>query len=212
MSRSLQLGLLTAFLTIAAAVLFYCADGGVRVQAQGERASCCPNGVPLLLLQEEQKMPEVVIMAKDAKLGPVTFPHAKHNGGEYSIVPGQAITCTQCHHTARPAAEIAKNPPLKTAWPADRTTTLTAELFKSDPKAAGVAACRDCHVKEGMKPKLLDAIPQVKHESTTAMITLTNMNTFHRNCTGCHAEARKANAAAKGPIQIQCALCHKKPA
>ena len=162
--------------------------------------------------QDVPKVPEVIIMAKDAKLGGVTFNHGKHNGGEYSIIKDQPITCIQCHHTARPAAEIAKSPPLKTAWPADRTTTLTLDLFKTDAKAAGAAACRDCHARDGQKPKLIDAIPQVKHESTTALITLNNMNTFHRNCAGCHTEARKTNPAAKGPITAQCTMCHKKTA
>jgi hypothetical protein len=63
-----------------------------------------------------------------------------------------------------------------------------------------------------MKPKLIDAIPQVKHESTTALITLTNQQAFHRACTGCHAEVKKTNPASKGPTQMQCVLCHKKTA
>jgi len=159
-----------------------------------------------------QKMPEVITLGKDAKLGQVTFNHVKHNGGEYNIVPGQKIECISCHHTAQPASELAKHPPLKTAWPADRTTTLTQELFDKDPKAAGVVACRDCHVKEGTKPKLIDKIPEVKHEGSTALISMTNMNAFHRACTSCHAEARKTKPDAKGPIQVQCTVCHKKAA
>lgn len=162
--------------------------------------------------QDEIKMPEVIMLGKDAKLGGVTFNHVKHNGGTYNIVKDQAIACISCHHAAQPAAELAKHPPLKTAWPADRTTTLTADLFAKDPKAAGVAACRDCHARDGMKPKLIDTIPVIKHESSTALITMTNMQAFHRACTGCHAEARKVNPASKGPIQTQCMMCHKKTA
>ena len=109
-----------------------------------------------------------------------------------------------------PASEAAKHPPLKTAWPADRTTTLTKELWEKDSKAAAVAACRDCHAREGTKPALLDAIPQVKHESTTALISLTNQQAFHRTCTGCHAEVKKANLASKAPTALQCTVCHKK--
>jgi len=159
---------------------------------------------------QTQTMPEVITLGKDAKLGQVTFNHLKHNGGEYNIVKGQPIACVSCHHTAQPASDAAKHPPLMTAWPADRTTTLTKELFDKDPKAAGVAACRDCHARDGVKPTLLDAIPQIKHESTTALITLTNQQAFHRACTGCHAEVKKMNLATKAPTQLQCTMCHKK--
>lgn len=159
---------------------------------------------------DDPKMPEVVILGKDAKLGQVTFNHVKHNGGTYNITPGVAIACVSCHHTARPTAEIAKFPPLKTAWPADRTTVLTADLFAKDPKGAGVASCRDCHARTGEKPKLLDKMPEIKHEGSTALITMTNMTALHRTCAGCHAEVRKTLPTSKAPIQTQCMTCHKK--
>jgi cytochrome c553 len=155
-------------------------------------------------------MPDVIMLAKEAKLGPVTFNHQKHNSGEYNIVKGQAIACVACHHTAQSAVDAAKTPPLKTAWPADRTTTLSKELFDKDAAAAGVAKCSDCHAREGMTPKLIPSIPQIKHESSTALITLTNQQAFHRSCTGCHAEVKKANLASKAPTAMQCTLCHKK--
>jgi cytochrome c553 len=161
---------------------------------------------------EEKKMPEVVVLGKDAKLGQVTFNHVSHNGGKYSIDGTGPIACIECHHTAQPASELAKHPPLKTAWPADRTTTLTKELFDKGPNAAGVAACRDCHARAGEKPKLLDKIPEIKHEGSTAMISLTNMQAFHRNCAGCHTEVKKSTPTAKGPTTTQCAMCHKKTA
>ena len=159
---------------------------------------------------QTQTMPEVITLGKDAKLGQVTFNHLKHNSGEYNIVKGQAIACISCHHTSQPASEATKHPPLMTAWPADRTTTLTKELFDKDPKAAGVVGCRECHARDGAKPALLDAIPQIKHESTTALITLTNQQAFHRACTGCHAEVKKTNLATKAPTAMQCMMCHKK--
>ncbi len=161
---------------------------------------------------EAPKMPEVITLGKDVKLGPVAFSHVKHNGGTYTISAGTPIACVACHHTARPAAEIAKSPPLKTAWPADRTTTLSAELFAKDAKGAGVASCRDCHAQTGQKPKLLDKIPEIKHEGSAAPMTMTNMQAFHRTCAGCHAEVKKTNAASKGPIPTQCTMCHKKAA
>jgi cytochrome c553 len=162
--------------------------------------------------QDAPKMPEVIALGKDAKLGQVMFHHAKHNGGAYTIDQAGPIQCISCHHTARPASEIAKTPPLKTAWPADRTTTLTAELFAKDPKAAGVAACRDCHARAGTTPKLLPASPEIKHEGSTALITVTNQQAFHRTCAGCHTEAKKTRPAITAPTTTQCTSCHKRAA
>lgn len=164
------------------------------------------------LAQEAVKIPEVIVLAKDSKLGAVTFNHVSHNGGKYSIDGTGPIACIECHHTAQPAADLAKHPPLKTSWPAARTNTLTAELFAKDPAGAGVAACRSCHARAGEVPKLLPAIPEIKHESSTAMITLTNQQAFHRNCAGCHTEVKKAKADFKGPTTMQCTMCHKKAA
>jgi len=161
-------------------------------------------------VKQDIKMPEVIVLGKDAKLGSVTFNHVNHNGGKYSIDGTGPIACTECHHTAQPASELAKHPPLKTSWPADRTTTLTADLFAKDPAAAGVAACRNCHARAGEIPKLLPAIPEIKHEGSTAMISLINQQAFHRNCAGCHTEAVKQNKALKGPTTMQCTLCHKR--
>lgn len=155
-------------------------------------------------------MPEVVVLGKDAKLGGVTFNHVSHNGGKYSIDGTGPIACIECHHTAQPASELEKHPPLKTSWPADRTTILTADLFKKDATAAGVAACRSCHARAGETPKLMAAIPTIKHESSTAIITLTNQQAMHRNCTGCHTEAMKTNKAIKAPTAMQCTACHKR--
>jgi len=161
-------------------------------------------------VKQDIKMPEVIVLGKDAKLGSVTFNHVSHNGGKYSIDGTGPIACIECHHTAQPASELAKHPPLKTSWPADRTTTLTADLFAKDPAAAGVAACRNCHARAGEIPKLLPAIPEIKHEGSTAMISLINQQAFHRNCAGCHTEAVKQNKALKGPTTMQCTLCHKR--
>ena len=160
----------------------------------------------------QTKMPEVIILGKDAKLGQVTFNHVSHNGGKYSIDGTGPIACIECHHTAQPASTLAALPPLKTAWPGDRTTTLTAELFNKDPAAAGVAACRDCHARAGTTPKLIPAIPSIKHEASTAIINLTNQQAFHRNCDGCHFEAAAQNPALKVPKATSCMSCHKRAA
>lgn len=156
------------------------------------------------------KMPEVIILAKDAKLGQVTFNHVSHNGGTYSIDGTGPIACIECHHTAQPPSELAKLPPLKTAWPADRTTTLTADLFKKDAAAAGVAACRDCHARAGQTPKLLPEVPSIKHEGSTAIIKLVNQQAFHRTCDGCHFEVRTQNPSSKVPNPTNCLSCHKR--
>ena len=162
--------------------------------------------------QDQQKMPEIVILGQDAKLGHVTFNHVKHNGGTYSIDQNGPIECISCHHTAQPAAEIAKHPPLKTSWPEGRTTMLTAELFAKDPAGAGVVGCRNCHARVGEKPKLLAAIPEIKHEASPAIISMTNQQAFHRACAGCHTEIRKTRPDSKGPTNLQCMMCHKKAA
>jgi hypothetical protein len=156
------------------------------------------------------KMPEVIILGEQAKLGKVTFNHVKHNGGTYNIDKSSPIACISCHHSAQPESEILKHPPLKTSWPKDRTTTLTADLFAKDPKGAGVVGCRQCHTPAGTKPKLLDAIPEIKHEGSPALMQMTNQQAFHRACVGCHTEVKKTFPASKGPTQMQCTMCHKK--
>ena len=62
------------------------------------------------------------MLGAEAKLGVVKFSHLDHVTKNRSIEGGK-IECIECHHTAQPAAEAAKHPPLKTVWPADRTTT-----------------------------------------------------------------------------------------
>src|ERR1044071_528323 len=57
----------------------------------------------------------------------VPFSHVNHATKNYSVDGTKPIGCVECHHTDQPAAEAAKHPPLKTAYPADRTSTLTAE-------------------------------------------------------------------------------------
>lgn len=154
--------------------------------------------------------PDVVKLATDAKLGGVAFSHTNHTTKNYNIAGTGPITCIECHHTAQPATEVAKHPPLKTAWPADRTTTLTAEELK-DPKSPAVVGCRGCHARADATPKILPATPVIKDEGSTAMITVTNQQAFHRNCAGCHEQAAKERDV-KAPKRLQCTVCHKKSA
>jgi hypothetical protein len=156
--------------------------------------------------------PEVITLGKDAKLGAVTFNHKDHQTKNYNLAGTGPITCVECHHTAQPAAEAAKHALWKTSWPADRTTTLTSELFAKDPTLAGAAPCRSCHVKTGETPKLLPKIPEIKLETSTTPTIVTNMLAFHRRCAGCHTEVQKLRPTAKGPTASQCMMCHKKAA
>jgi len=85
-------------------------------------------------VQNGRKPKEVVVLGTEAKLGVVKFSHLDHITKNRSV-EGAKIACIECHHTAQPASEAARHPPLKTVWPADRTTTLTADLFEKDPAA-----------------------------------------------------------------------------
>ena len=169
-----------------------------------------------LLIQKtssQTKAPETIVLAKDAKLGQVTFDHLKHITEKRSADGTCPITCVECHHTAQPAAEALKHPPHKTVWPADRTTTLTLELLDKDANAVG-AVCRDCHARTDTKPKLLAEIPQLKFEGSAEPTILTNQQAFHRRCGGCHDDAVKARPALDPapPTSKKCMVCHKKAA
>lgn len=156
-----------------------------------------------------KKLPETIQLAKASKLGTVTFSHANHTTKNRNIEGTAPIACIECHHTAQPASEVAKHPPLKTAWPADRTTTLTLEDLK-DPKTPNVIGCRNCHARTGETPKVFPAIPTIKSENSTAMITLNNQQAFHRECAGCHDQVMKTREGINAPTSIKCAGCHKK--
>lgn len=162
------------------------------------------------LSQEARKLPDVIVLAKDARLGQVSFNHANHATKNYSISGTGPIACVECHHTAQPASEVAKHPPLKTAWPADRTTTLTADLLSSGGDSVGVIACRSCYARPGTTPVNWPEIPTLKHEDSAAILTLTNQLAFHRNCANCHEEVAKHRQDVKAPGPQKCTQCHKK--
>ena len=163
--------------------------------------------------QDAKKMPETIVLAKEAKLGGVSFNHLKHATEKRSPDGTQIIACVECHHTAQPAAEALKHPPHKTVWPADRTTTLTAELLEKDTTTA-VNVCTDCHARADAKPKLLPDIPSLKFEGAAEATVLNNQQAFHRNCAGCHDEVVKARATLDPapPTSKKCTACHKKTA
>ena len=164
--------------------------------------------------QDGKKPPETIILAKEAKLGQVTFNHVNHITKSRSVDGTKPIACVECHHTAQPASEAAKHPPHKTAWPADRTTTLTAELLEKDPTAPAVNICTDCHARVDIKPKLLPEIPKLTFEGSAEPTVLTNQQAFHRNCGECHDAVVKArpDLAPPPPTSKKCLACHKKSA
>lgn len=161
--------------------------------------------------QDAKKPLDTYTLATEAKLGQVAFSHLNHTTKNRNLEGTGPSACIECHHTAQPAAEAAKHPPLKTAWPADRTTTLTAELAAKDENAAG-AVCRDCHARAETKPKLLPEIPQVKFDTGTELVTLTNQQAYHRNCAGCHDEIVKTRNDVTPPTSKKCTACHKRAA
>ena len=171
----------------------------------------CWNSSFHVSAQEGKKLPDVIVLGQQAKLGPVKFSHTDHVTKNRSVDGTKPIACVECHHTAQPASEAAKHPPHKTAWPADRTTTLTAELLEKDPSAPPVTMCHDCHARAEEKPKLLPAIPTIKLEGSAEPIVLNNQQAFHRSCGGCHDDVAKARETT-APTSKKCVACHKKAA
>jgi hypothetical protein len=161
--------------------------------------------------QNGKKPPETITLGADAKLGQIKFNHLDHVSKGRGV-DGAQLACVECHHTAQPASEAVKHPPHKTAWPADRTTTLTAELLEKDPSAPAVNACRDCHARADTKPKLLPEIPQVKFEGSAEPTIMTNQQAFHHNCGTCHDEVAKKKPDSTAPTSKKCMACHKKAA
>jgi len=162
--------------------------------------------------QEVKKPPETIVLAKEAKLGQVNFNHLDHITKNRSVDGTKQIACVECHHTAQPAAEAVKVPPHKMVWPADRTTTLTAELLEKDPNAPAVNICTDCHARADTKPKLLPEIPKLKFEGSTEETILTNQQAMHRTCGLCHDAVVKArpDLTPAPPTSKKCVACHKK--
>ena len=156
-----------------------------------------------------KKPPESIVLAKESKLGQVAFNHLKHITENRSGDLKSPVACVECHHTAQPVAEALKHPPHKTVWPADRTTTLTAELLDKDANALA-AVCTDCHARVDTKPKLLPEIPTVKFEGASEPTVMTNQQAFHRNCGDCHDAVAKIKPDSAGPTSKKCTTCHKK--
>ena len=170
------------------------------------------SGSAGLLAQTAQTMKDEYKLSTDSKKDkakslPLTFSHLNHSTKNYSIDGTSKIACVECHHTDQPAAEAAKHPPLKTAEPADRTVTLTAETIK-DAKTPEVHTCRACHAQEGDKPKVGAAIPEITYEGDTDPTLLTNEEAYHRNCNTCHDQATEKRKLTTAPTTNECLKCH----
>ena len=162
--------------------------------------------------QEGRKPKDEYVLGPYAKLGGVKFSHIDHITKNRSVDGTRPIACVECHHTAQPASEVVKHPLHKTGFPADRTTTLTADLLEKDPSAPPVTLCGDCHARAGMKPKLVSEIPKITIEGRAEPVVLDNQQALHRNCNGCHDEVAKTGRASTGPTSKICVACHKKTA
>ena len=196
-------------LIVSAAVLCYLCF------AFGCNSSALKSGAGALVAEGSKTPKDEYKLSTDSKKDkakslPVTFSHVNHATKNYSIDGTKTIGCTECHHTEQPAAEAEKRPPLKTAYPADRTVALTAETAK-DAKTPDVIACRSCHAQEGQTPKIGGELPQVTYEGDTDPTILSNEEAYHRNCNGCHDQAAEARKNIKAPTTNDCKNCHTGP-
>ncbi len=145
--------------------------------------------------------------SKDAPAVP--FSHVTHSTKNYSVDGTGLIGCTECHHTDQPKSALKS--PYISSFPADRTTTLTADLLAKDPKAPDVLSCRACHEQTGSNPKSWPKMPEIVYEGDTDPVVLNNEEAYHRNCNGCHdqaLDARKTFIAKAPPSGTACAECH----
>ena len=159
--------------------------------------------------QQTTKPPDTVSLGEKAALGKISFHHLDHITKNYNIEGIHPVQCIECHHVEQPESEAKKFPPHQTAYPANRTTTLTLDLLEKEP-GTKVTPCRSCHARKDEKPLLLPAIPEIKSENSTAIITVTNQQAFHRACAGCHDQVLKVRPDAKAPGTTKCTMCHKK--
>ena len=162
-------------------------------------------------LSQTTTLPDTIVLAEKAALGKVTFSHSNHITKNYNIEGARPVHCVECHHVEQPEVEAKKVAPHQTAYPPNRTTTLTAELLTKEPNTK-VTPCRSCHARKEEKPAVWPQIPEIKSENSTAIITLTNQQAFHRACAGCHDQVIKVRPDAKSPPTTKCTACHKKTA
>ena len=186
------------FIVSAAFVCFVCV-------ALGCNNSALRSASASLVVQSKPAQDEYKLSTLAKKQASVTFRHDNHANKNYSVDGTKPIACAECHHTELPAADAAKVAGMKTAFPKDRTVTLTAETAK-DAKTPEVQTCWACHARGEEKPKLLDANPEFTPEGESDPLTLNAEEAFHRNCIGCHTAAA---AKRKSKAPTNCVECHK---
>jgi cytochrome c553 len=156
-----------------------------------------------------REIPDVIVLSEKAVLGKVTFKHGEHATKNYNLDGTAPLKCVDCHHVEQAAREVTSSVGHMTAYPANRTVTLTSENFK-DPKTPEVTSCRKCHLPKDAKPTILTEIPQTINETTKKPISLTSQNALHTQCTGCHEKVMTARPTVKAPKTNNCVMCHKK--
>ena len=144
--------------------------------------------------------------SKDADNKEVFFNHDTHSTKNYSIDGTKLIDCVECHHTDQPKAAL--KPPLLSAVPPDRTTTLTTDLLAKDAKAPDIDTCRSCHAQKGGKPTAWPEMPTVTYEGESEKVVMDNEQAYHRNCNVCHDQALEKRSGLKIPGSSDCSDCH----
>ena len=161
--------------------------------------------MPAAAFDESKTQPKQVVLAKDSqsdKYGEVAFNHETHSTKNYSVDGKTGITCTTCHHTDQPKANL--KPPFVTS---ERTLELTTAVL-ADAAAAHFKNCRTCHLQvcDDSKP-----LPTITDGTSSKPIKVSNEIAYHANCNVCHDAAVKVRPDLKGKIPgtNDCAKCHK---
>lgn len=121
-------------------------------------------------------------LSKEGTEKTVPFSHANHANKNYSVDGTKPIGCAECHHTQK---------------------ELTAAKTDID-----VQQCRDCHARDGEKPKIGTDIPSSTVEGDTDPTVWTNEAAYHKNCGDCHDAASAARKTVKAPASTDCRGCH----
>jgi hypothetical protein len=153
-----------------------------------------------------------IILSKDSKdpkwgeLKPeAAFDHTKHHDTTHSLDGKTPTACVECHHTEQPMP-VAGKPYLKKS---ERNEVLTAAQLETSKEA--VNSCRVCHFQEATAATAEFPPKSVKYPREMGIPPsgpLTNDNSYHLRCIGCHEAAVKRDSKLKSPLA--CGDCHVK--
>ncbi len=171
------------------------------IDVAGSRAAFSPGSAT----EESKTQPKEVVLDKDSqsdKYGEVPFNHENHATKKYDPAGTVMLSCTECHHTDQPVAEL--KAPLKTS---ERNAILTSALLLT-AESKPVKTCRTCHLQAGDDSAPL---PVVTYPDKASPTKLTNEVANHNNCNVCHDKVIAARPALKGKIpgSNDCVPCHK---